>query len=203
MNTSRLSRSVRVLPLAALTAVVVAACGGANKPPSASVSGHGSQNSGVKDAYRYADCMRSHGVTKFGDPQVSSNGNSTSIGFHVDPAITGAPAFKSAQRTCAHILPAVTGGAPSAAQQRAREQAFLAFSRCMREHGFPKFPDPDGQGHLSPAMLSAAGIDLQQPAIKPAAYACVSVTHGLVTKADINQAIANPSGGSQSASAGG
>ena len=73
----------------------------------------------------------------------------------------------------------------------------------MREHGFPKFPDPNSQGRLTPAMLSAAGIDLQQPAIKPAADACVSVTHGFVTKADINQAIANPGGGSQSAQGGG
>jgi hypothetical protein len=215
MNTSRLSHRALAIALAALTAMLVAACGGAKKPPSASLSGRagagagpgagtaaGARNAGVQAAYRYADCMRTHGVTNFGDPKVSSDGSSSSIGFHVDPAITGSPAFKSAQRTCAHILPRPTG-APTAPQQHAREQAFLAFSRCMREHGFPKFPDPDSQGRLSPAMLSAAGINLQQPAIRPAGYACVSVTHGLITRADINQAIANPNGGSQSASAGG
>lgn len=204
MNT-RLSHPARALTVAGLTALLVAACGGAKKPPSPSVSGHSggaSQSSGVQAAYHYADCMRTHGVSAFGDPKVSSHGNSASIVFHVDPAITGSPAFRSAQRACAHILPGPTA-APTAAQQHAREQAFLAFSKCMREHGFPRFPDPNSQGQLTPTMLSAAGINLQQPAIKPAAYACVSVTHGLVTKVNINQAIANPDGGSQSASAGG
>jgi hypothetical protein len=201
MNTSRLTRRARILPLAGLTAVLVAACGGAKKPPSASVSGRGSQNSSVQAAYHYADCMRSHGVTAFGDPHVSVHGNSTAIGFHVDPQITGSPAFKSAQRACSHILPSPSNG-PTAAQTHAREQDFVAFAKCMREHGFPRFPDPDNQGRLTPSMLSAAGINLQQPAIRPAAYGCLPVTHGLVTKADINQAIANPNGGSQSASGG-
>jgi hypothetical protein len=205
MNTSRLSHPAQALALAGLTAVLVAACGGAKKPPSPSGSGQSgsaSQNSAAQDAYHYADCMRSHGVTAFGDPKVSSHGNSTSVGFHLDPQITGSPAFKSAQKTCAHILPGSPNGAANQLTP-AREHDFLAFSACMRKHGFPKFPDPDNQGQLTPATLSAAGINLEQPAIKPAAYACVSVTHGLVTRADINQFIANPNGGSQSASAGG
>jgi hypothetical protein len=203
MNTRRLSRPLATAGVVGLTAMSVAACGGAKKPPSSgSVSGHGSTNSAIQSAYRYSSCMRSHGVSAFQDPKVHQSGNSLSVGFRVDPQITGAPAFKSAQRACAHILPGPTG-APSAAEQHAHEQAFLAFAACMRKHGFPRFPDPNGQGRLTPAMLSAAGINLQQPAIKPAAYTCVSVTHGIVTRADINQAIANPNGsGSQSGSGG-
>ncbi len=134
---------------------------------------------------------------------MSTNGNSIQIAVHVDPAITEAPAFKSAQRACAYILPNA-GNGPTPAQVRAHTDAILAFARCMRQHGFPRFPDPDSQGRLTPAMLSAAGIDLQQPAIKPAAYACLPLTHGILTRADVNQAVANPNGsGSHSASAGG
>jgi hypothetical protein len=199
MNTSRLSRSARTLALAGLTAVLVTACGGSKKPP-ASNSG-GTTTAGVRTAYRYSACMRTHGVTNFQDPHVSTSGNSVAIAIRVNPAITGSPAFKSAQRKCAHILPIGTS-APSQAQTRSRTDAILAFAKCMRGHGFPKFPDPNSQGQLSPAMLSSAGINLQQPAIKPAAYACLPLTHGLLTRADVNQAIANPNGGSQSASAG-
>jgi hypothetical protein len=204
MNTTRLSRRIGVLPVAALTAVLVAACGGAKKPPSSAGSGNPappSQSSAVRAAYHYADCMRSHGVKSFGDPKVSSNGSSTSIGFHIDPQMTSSPAFKSAQTKCQHILGTPSNG-PTPAQTHVREQYFIAFAKCMREHGFPKFPDPNNQGRLTPAMLSAAGINLQQPAIRPAAYGCLPLTHGLVTKADINQAIANPNGGSQSGSGG-
>jgi hypothetical protein len=200
MNTSRLSRSARILALAGLTAVLVAACGGAKKPP-ASNSGGTTTTAAVKTAYRYSACMRTHGVTNFQDPHVSTNGNSVAIAIHVDPAITGSPAFKSAQRKCGHILP-IGNESTNQGQTRSQTDATLAFAKCMREHGFPKFPDPNSQGQLSPSALSQAGINLQQPAIKPAAYACVPVTHGIITKADINQAIANPNGGSHSASAG-
>lgn len=197
MNTRRLSSPLVTLAVAGLTAVLAAACGGTKKPPSSSVSGQGSKNSAVASAYHYADCMRSHGVSSFQDPHVHQSGNSMSVGFRVDPQITGSPNFKSAQKACAHILPGLSNG-PTPEQTRAREQAILAFARCMRQRGFPKFPDPTSQGQLTPAMLSKAGIDLQQPAIRPAADGCVSVTHGIISRADINQAIAHATTGSQS-----
>lgn len=199
----RLSRSIPLIVVGVAAMVLVSACGGSNKPPASSGSGNSAANkSAINDAYRYSACMRTHGVTNFGDPHVSTNGNSVQIAVHIDPAITGSPSFKSAQHACAHIMPAASNG-PTPAQIQAHTDAVLAFAKCMRAHGFPKFPDPDSQGHLSPAALSAAGINLQQPAFKPAAYACAGATHGFITKADINQAIANPSGGSQSAHAGG
>ncbi|MDE3133099.1 MAG: hypothetical protein KGL15_03430 [Acidobacteriota bacterium] len=203
MNTRRLSRPFALLVSAAALALLVAACGGSRKPPPSSAStGGSSQNSGVRDAYRYSACMRTHGVTNFQDPHVKTNGNSVAVAIHVDPAITGSPAFKSAQKTCAHILPN-GGNGPTQAQLHARTEAILAFAKCMRQHGFPRFPDPNSQGQLPPAALAKAGINLQQPAIKPAADACASVTHRIITKADINQAIANPNGGAQSSSGGG
>jgi hypothetical protein len=180
-----------------VTAVLVAACGGGAKQPANTASSH-SQHNGARDAYRFSACMRTHGVTNFQDPRVRTTGNQIQVAIHVDPAITGSPNFKSAQRACSHLLPE-GGNGPSPAQQRGRAEAILAFAKCMRHHGFPKFPDPTGQGQLTPAMLSQAGIDLHQPAIRPAAYACVEVTHGLLTRADINQAVSNP-GGSRSQS---
>ena len=180
-----------------MTALLVAACGGGAKKPPASSSSSGAaanQNNGVRAAYRYSACMRTHGVANFQDPHVHTNGNSVQVAVRVDPAITGSPHFKSAQQACAHILPGMTNG-PTQDQTRAHTQALLAFARCMRQHGFPKFPDPNSQGQLDAATLAAAGIDLHQPAIKPAGYACATVTHGIITKADINQAIAHPNGG--------
>ena len=73
----------------------------------------------------------------------------------------------------------------------------------MRKHGFPSFPDPTSQGRLTLAMITHAGINLQQPAVLQAGDACVSVSHGQITKADVAQAVANPSAsGSQSSTAG-
>ena len=66
----------------------------------------------------------------------------------------------------------------------------LAFAGCIRRHGFTRFPDPTSTGQLSHQMLSAAGIDLHQPAVVRAADACVSVTHGFITRALVGRFIA-------------
>ena len=60
----------------------------------------------------------------------------------------------------------------------------------MRSHGFPSFPDPTSTGNLNHEMLANAGIDLHQPAVVQAADACVGVTHGLITRADVARFIA-------------
>ncbi len=91
-------------------------------------------------------------------------------------------------------------GAPAAQQIDAvsvhrRTEAALAFARCMRDHAvLANFPDPTAQGQLTPQMVTAAGIDLHQPALLHAGLACVSVTHGLLTAHDIARAV-NGNGG--------
>lgn len=89
-------------------------------------------------------------------------------------------------------MPASSG--PSPAQHQAQTQDLIAFAQCMRKHGFSRFPDPNTQGQLSPTQIQSAGINLKAPALQPAADACTSVTHGLLTKADVAQAIAVGSG---------
>ncbi len=58
-------------------------------------------------------------------------------------------------------------------------------------HGFP---DPTAQGQLTLAMIHAAGVDLQAPSLLTAAKACVGVTHGAITLAQVEQAIHHPPG---------
>ena len=145
--------------------------------------------------------MRDHGVTNFPDPQV--NGNHLTL--QITPSITASPAFKSAQKACAYLLPAGAGqtNGLSPAQQKARTEGLLAFAACVRKHGFQSFPDPTSQGQLTLEMIRQAGINLQQPAVLQAGDACVSVSHGQITKGDVAQAVANPSAsGSQSSASG-
>jgi hypothetical protein len=200
MHTRRLSNATSVVLLATLASVLLAACGDSPKPSPSASTGNSSAARSLKgmaaDAYKQSACMRAHGVKSFPDPTVVSNAHQQMIGIHITPAITSSPSFKSAQKACAHLMP--QGGnntvGPSATQQRAHTEGILAFSACMRTRGFKSFPDPDNQGNLTPAMLQRANINLQQPAVKPAADACAGASHGQITKADINQAIANPGG---------
>jgi hypothetical protein len=61
--------------------------------------------------------------------------------------------------------------------------------------------DPTAQGQLTLQMVHAAGDDLQAPSFLTAARACVGVTHGAITLADVQQAIQN-SGAAQSSGGG-
>ena len=134
----------------------------------------------------FSRCMRSHGVPGFPDPDSPRRFKAA-----LDPSSSHAPAFQSAQTACRHLLPASHAPRESAAQTRARVTAALAFARCLRGHGLPRFPDPTSTGELSRETLAAAGIDIHQPALVRAADACVGVTHGAITKADVARFTAN------------
>lgn len=180
-----ISRRTIALLAAALSALLVAACGSGRQPTVPSST----PKSGIQAAYRFSDCMRQHGVSNFPDPTVVVNQpGHQAIGLKVTPAITGSPAFKSAQKDCQGILPASASPAQLAAQEHFRALHLLAFARCIRAHGVSGFPDPTGQGQLSLAMVQAAGVDLHAPNVIAAARACVPASGGLITQAAVSQA---------------
>jgi hypothetical protein len=49
----------------------------------------------------------------------------------------------------------------------------VAYTRCMRAHGVPKFPDPNSQGELfNGAYLKQAGVVPDSPQVQAAGSAC-------------------------------
>ncbi len=58
------------------------------------------------------------------------------------------PAMPAGNGMRGWLVPAAsaTGGSAYAAGGATREQAALAYARCMRSHGVPDFPDPDSNG---------------------------------------------------------
>jgi hypothetical protein len=185
--------------LAAAGAVLLLAGCGASKNNDTTGSGQQqpSQNI-VADAYRYSACMRSHGVPSFPDPHVVVNTpTKQAIGIHPLPqTIASSPQFKAAQEACKGIMPAPGNGNAKERMEegRARGQYLLAFAQCLRSHGVQGFPDPTAQGQLTLAMIHAAGVDLQAPSVLTAAQACIGVTHGAITLAQVEQAIHHPAG---------
>lgn len=161
-------------------ATVIAACG-SNSSSSSSSGSHltaAQIRQAEHDAVSFASCVRSHGVPNFpdspyGQKQVLSSSSAQ------------APAVQSAVAACQHLLPG--GGHPSqgAPPSQAQIAAELAFARCLRNHGFPNFPDPSSSGELTHDMVANAGINVHQPAVLQAGDACVNVTHGVITKATV------------------
>jgi hypothetical protein len=126
-------------------------------------------------------CMRSHGVPNVPDSPYEQKQMLNSR--------NGQPAVQSAETACGHLL-AHGGQSQGPAHGHAQIAAALAFARCVRSHGFPRFPDPTSGGQLTHEMLASAGIDLHQPAVLQAGDACVGVTHGLITRATMARFVA-------------
>jgi hypothetical protein len=160
---SGLRRPACLLAALAVCSVALAACGSSPKP-----SGSGSV---VTQAVKFAQCMRSNGVTNYPDP--GNNGRPHSIN-------PNSPGFLTAYQACRKYAPNGHGGppAPSAAQLRFA----LAFAQCMRAHRFPQFPDPLTTRPDQPNLTLGAGMyfplnsatDFQSPSpmFRQAAKAC-------------------------------
>jgi len=182
-------RATALLVAVASLALLAAGCGSASRSPSSSTTP--SFQSFSSSAYRYADCMRTHGVAGFPDPQIVNQPGQRGIREMIPHALVATPPFDPAQKACRGILPTPTNVNPSqlAQQQQARAENVLAFAKCLRSHGVPDFPDPTSQGQLTVAMVTAAGVDLHAPAVLAAAKECLGASHGAITGAQVEQAV--------------
>jgi hypothetical protein len=169
--------------LLAITTLALLAAGCGSSGPG---SNSGQAQSDAAAAFQYARCMRDHGVPNYPDPKVSSGNGHVAVQA-VAPG-GPSPEFNAAVKACQGILNALAAG-PSHAQQEARKQALLAFARCLRGHGISNFPDPNSQGQLSLQTVNAAGVDIHARSFGSAARACVAVTHGAITLADVARAV--------------
>ncbi len=160
--------TIRRVATALVSAGLLAGCGGGT---------HASSPSKVMSAaLAYANCMRSHGVPDFPDPDNQGelqlrpsirveNGRPTPVG----DLIPSSPAFQAAERACGSF-----GSAGRQVTAPQEEQAFrrsLQSAACMRANGVPDYPDPkliDGtidqefNGRFNPSS----------PAFKQAAKTC-------------------------------
>lgn len=136
--------------------------------PSGSSSPTGSAKAG---ALAYSQCMRSHGVPDFPDP--NANGQirlEAHPGSDLDP---NSSRFQSAQKACKSLEP--TGSPQQQAQQHANA---LKYSQCMRDHGIKDFPDPNAQGGIRISMSPGSDMDPNSPRFKSAQKVCQSLQPG-------------------------
>ena len=124
-------------------------------------------------ALKFAECMRSHGVTNFPDPNVQG-------GIQASGLNPGSATFQTAMNGCRHLLP--NGGVPTPAEQAKALAQALKLSQCMRSHGITDFPDPQSHagGGISISLHSTPGSDLNpnSPKFLSAQAACVYLRLG-------------------------
>jgi hypothetical protein len=159
---ARRRRAASIIAVFAGLALFAAACGGGGSQdgpgsahPSKSASAQGAGGTGP---VAFAQCMRSHGVSSFPDPQ---NGH-----FLISGSVQNNPNFHGAVQACQHMLGpngASNGGGSHNSQ-------LLAFAHCMQTHGVPQFPDPTANG----AIGIPQGVDPNSATFQNAWHKCQS-----------------------------
>jgi hypothetical protein len=165
---SRRRGGVMAAGLVALGLSVAACSAGSNSPGVASVSssaaaGQASSHvSGKPSTLAYAQCMQSHGIKNF--PEPNSSGQLTVTPGESLPDFNS-PQFRAAAKACVYLHPA--GVTP--AQQAQQLDKDIAYAKCMRSHGVTNFPDPDPSTGDS---FDLQGIDVNSPQVRSADKAC-------------------------------
>jgi hypothetical protein len=161
-------------PLAALAliamVVLISACG-SSAPAGTGTASSGAENTAAttQKAVRFAECMRSNGVSNFPDPRASGTFTLDAIanGSSLD---TSTPAFTQAIRACKELEPAGFMGSTRSPQQT---QAALEFAQCIRANGVSDFPDPtNGQPLVDTNRIPSAAQPGGMSILKAAMQKC-------------------------------
>lgn len=158
---ARCLRPCAVVVVGLVAVTLVAACGGSGSGSGAAQStASTSRASAQQDLLRFAQCVRSHGVPDFPDPDSQGGFEPSQIS-----GVEDSPQLKTASAACKDDLPAGVS-APTPAV----EASLLKFAQCMRSHGEPDFPDPG-----STTTPPASAIDPTSPQFQRATKDCRSL----------------------------
>lgn len=146
-------------------ALLTSACGGA------AASSTSAEPSQYAQALAYSQCMRAHGVLNFPDPDSQGQLPPVQEGRNGASHQT----ITSAQQACQHLQSG--GGAPGTAQQQQAKLAqALNFSKCMRAHGVPNYPDPSvGNGGIG---YNLSAVNQSSPQYQAAQRTCQTSNGG-------------------------
>jgi hypothetical protein len=134
----------------ALVVAALTGLAGCHSKPSAAPSAAASALSEaqiVAILQEYTQCMRDHGVPSFQQPKLV-NGK---VKWDKSPAGVDLDTLDAAVEACRPIakkLPDSLTGRPQD-PTAAELDKLRQFAACMRQHGYPDFPDPDSRGRFA------------------------------------------------------
>jgi hypothetical protein len=83
------------------------------------------------------------------------------------------PGVANLQGSTATTAPSSSGGAQAAGMSPSSRQELARFAACIRAHGIPNFPDPNGQGMFD--VGGTSGIDPSSPQFQAIQKKCQSL----------------------------
>jgi hypothetical protein len=176
---SSMTKNPVMLAALAATALALGACGSSDdndKSGGGGGSNASKQDKAYEGALKFAKCMRDNGID-MPDPQKASGGGILQkMGGSKDAPVNEVK-MQAAQKKCQHFMETGGGDRRSPGDDKQARATFLAYSKCMRTHGVPDFPDPKFTANgvqLSIRSKDGSGPNLNPdaPAFKAAEKQC-------------------------------
>jgi hypothetical protein len=110
---------------------------------------------------------------------IAGCGGGSSLGVASMPGVSTTGRHPSSSRSGGDGGVRFVGGAPSPAQRAGAQVVQLKFSRCMRSHGVPNYPDPpSASGGGFGLIFGGSAIDAAAPLFRKAQRTCILIlTH--------------------------
>lgn len=155
--------------MALLLAVGLAGCS-EKKDPSVVTAGTGTPKAnastaaaGDSSALKFSQCMREQGLSWFPDPD-ANGGLQVSI-----PHGTDQSAVDKAQEACKQYAPGSSQNGSQISDEDLNKLRQVA--QCIRDHGFPNYPDPDAKGNTQ-IDSKKLGVEPSDPTFQKAMQEC-------------------------------
>jgi hypothetical protein len=148
LSGGRLAAAVGVVVvLAGVGLAFVLTGGGGDGGTGTAGSGSSDESTSLEEAaFRFAQCMREHGLEDFPDPQVSDGRVSFGAAPSPDEPENMSPEEQAASEACQHIIEEASPGGGeeelSAEELAELHDQVLAMAQCMRDRGWD-MPDPE------------------------------------------------------------
>jgi len=139
-RTQPAARTAAAIIATAALVLLTAACSGSPSSSGSGDSPNAGRSANSQVGVNYANCMRSHGVPKYPDPDSSNELANGLPKVSLQQLEVSSSHYQAAQHACAHLLP--NGGQQTQAQSQQDLNAMRRYARCMRSHGVPTWPDP-------------------------------------------------------------
>jgi hypothetical protein len=157
--------------LAAVTLLLAVGLAGCSKKadPSVATAGSGapkanaSTAAGDSSALKFSQCMRDQGLSWFPDPD-ANGGLKVSI-----PDGTDQSTVDKAQEACKRYAPGASQNGGQISDEDLGKLRQVA--QCIRDHGFPNYPDPDSKGNTQ-IDSKKLGAEPDNPAFQKAMQDC-------------------------------
>ena len=157
-----MNRRRRALTALALIAMVALISARGSSAPTPSGSGGNNTAANAQKAVKFAECMRSNGVSDFPDP--NANGEFM-YGVSVTPAV-----FTKAVDACKALQPP---GSLSGQRSPKQQSLALKFAQCVRTNGVPDFPDPvNGQPLIDTTKIPSSNSPGGMSILNAATHKC-------------------------------